>query len=100
MDGVAGTSRRDRFDAEAGFCRFYLAHGRPSCNVAAITRQCFGRQSVLALTYVDDVKREDGWRLNLRADPAFVAGNPQGLMVKTRLVERPCEMLHPTWINP
>ncbi len=80
-DASPGPTGRGGFLAEAGRYQLYLAHGCPSCHKVSIARQLFGLEAMFAVTFVDVIKRSDGWRLSPGADTIFGASSLHHMMI-------------------
>lgn len=81
MDGAPGPTGRGGFRAEQGRYHIYLAQGCPSCHRVSIARQLLQLEDMFSVTYVDDIKRNDGWRLSKGADPVYGADSIHNVMI-------------------
>lgn len=69
------------FIAEEGRYQYYLSRGCPNCHRVAIANTYFRTSDIFDYTFVDDVKRENGWRIRPGDDPIYCADRLQDIMV-------------------
>jgi putative glutathione S-transferase len=80
-DGDPGPTGRGGFPVDPDRYHLYLAQGCPYSHRVGIARKYFQLESLFPATWVEDVKRHDGWRLKRGDDPIFAANTLHEVMI-------------------
>jgi len=81
IDGQSGPSGISGFNAEANRYHYYFSSGCPNCHRVAIALSLLGINEIFSSSYVNDVKRDKGWRIDSKNEPVFSAESLQAIMV-------------------
>jgi len=81
IDGSPGPTGRGGFRAEADRYNLYLARGCPYCHRVAIARLHLKLETIFSVTFVNDIKRDEGWKIDEGVDLVFGARSLHEMMI-------------------
>lgn len=80
-DGQVGQTGHGGFAAEVARYHYYSSRGCPNCHRVAIALSFLGVGEYFSSSYVADVKKDTGWRIDNGNDPVFSTDSLQNVMV-------------------